>query len=195
MNVNTEHCCSSALSACHAAARRCRFVPEHAVPLITKSHFSFGEFTGWGSSPLCLLSLESGTSADGRGSPCCCLKDERVMVRVLPLQFHQYFYFITETIIAWSCLGWQARWRAWGQPNRPEPSQPGPEGTVKADAWGKYEVQSKCVHLSLGRPSQWLLETLVAMVVSVVPHLAATDGSAPHESFSAFLNSLSFLPS
>lgn len=46
MNVNTERCCSSALSACHAAARRCRFVPEHAVPLITKSHFSFGEFTG-----------------------------------------------------------------------------------------------------------------------------------------------------
>lgn len=133
MNVNTEHCCSLALSACHAAARRCRFVPEHAVPLITKSHFSFGEFTDWGSSPLCLLSLESGTSADGRGSPCCCLKDEGngegASTPVPPL-----FCFITETIIAWSCLGWQASWRVWGQPNRPEPSQPGPEGIVKADA-------------------------------------------------------------
>lgn len=46
MNVNTEHCCSLVLSACHAAVCRCCFVQEHAVLLITKSHLSFGEFTG-----------------------------------------------------------------------------------------------------------------------------------------------------
>lgn len=51
-------------------------------------------------------------------------------------------------------------------------------------------------------PSPWqtlfcqsLLETLVAAVVSMVPHLAATDGSAPCVPLNAFLNSLSFLPS
>lgn len=44
-------------------------------------------------------------------------------------------------------------------------------------------------------PSPWqtlfcqsLLETLVAAVVSMVPHLVATDGSAPHKSFNALLN-------
>lgn len=37
MNVHTEHCCSLALSPCHAAACRCCFVQEHAIPLITKS--------------------------------------------------------------------------------------------------------------------------------------------------------------
>lgn len=46
-------------------------------------------------------------------------------------------------------------------------------------------------------PSPWqtlfclsLLETLVAAVVSMVPHLVATEGSAPCEPFNAFLNSL-----
>lgn len=46
VNVNTEHSYSLALSACHAAACRCCFVQEHAVPLIAKSRLSFGEFTG-----------------------------------------------------------------------------------------------------------------------------------------------------
>lgn len=41
---------------------------------------------------------------------------------------------------------------------------------------------------------QSLLESLVAVVVSMVPHSAATDRSAPHKPFSVFLNSLSFLP-
>lgn len=78
MNVDTEHCCSLALSACHAAACRCCFVQEHAVPLITKSRLSFGEFTGWGSGPFCMLLLESVTHAGGMGSPCCCLRGEKV---------------------------------------------------------------------------------------------------------------------
>lgn len=39
------------------------------------------------------------------------------------------------------------------------------------------------------------VEILVAAVVSMVSHLVATDESAPHKSFNAFLNSLSFLPS
>lgn len=137
VNVNTEHSYSLALSACHAAVCRCCFVQEHAVPLIAKSRLSFGEFTGWGSSPLWLLSLESGTSADQMGSPCCHLKGEGlagVMVRLLPYKFISMFCFVAENVIAWSCLGWQASWRVWGQPNRPEPSRPGAEGMVIAGA-------------------------------------------------------------
>lgn len=42
---------------------------------------------------------------------------------------------------------------------------------------------------------QSLLETLVAVVVSMVPPLIATDGSAPHKPINAFLSSVSFLPS
>lgn len=114
---------------------RCRFVREYAVPLITKSRLSFGEFTGGGSSPLCLLSLECGTSADGMGSPCCSLKDERVVVgtaRILPPRFIGMCCFVAEAVIAWSCLGDRPAEEC--EPNRPVLSQPGPEGIVTADA-------------------------------------------------------------
>lgn len=44
MNVNTDNCCSLALSACHTAACRCFFVQEHAVPLYYKNSSQFRRF-------------------------------------------------------------------------------------------------------------------------------------------------------
>jgi len=44
MSVNTDNCCSLALSACHTAACRCCFVQEHAVPLYYENSSQFGRF-------------------------------------------------------------------------------------------------------------------------------------------------------
>lgn len=49
----------------------------------------------------------------------------------LPPKFISMFCFVAEAVIDWSCLGWQASWRVWGQPNKTEFSYPGPEGMLE----------------------------------------------------------------